>query len=526
MSNKTLFAPSKYPNVVAADTVNEAGGRAYEMTAYHGLAQLAVTGCFGNTYYADASSQLDKVIQLASKVDPEFLAKTAVYSREHGKMKDMPAVLMVLLSKADPVLFRKVFPRVIDSGKMIRNFVQVVLSGKCGRRCLGSGPKRAIREWFLNTPNENIFRQSIGSNPTVSGVLRLAHVKPANAEQDALFKYLLGYDSSIYDYSSLPNLIKQIEHFRKNPETNPVPPVSFEWLGSLPLTKKHWRDIAVNATWLQTVKNLNTFQRHGVFDDAELTQQVAARIANHEEVARTKAFPYQLMVAYANATTVPAVVREALQDAMEFSTQNVPVFSGTTYVCVDVSGSMSSPVTGSRGSATSVVRCVDVAGLFASVVLRNNKLSRVIPFEYCVVEGRIQLNPRDSVMTNAQKLASICGGGTNCAAPLALLNNESARGDAVVFISDNQSWVDSSPNFGYNNSTGLMVEWQRFKNRNQKAKLITLDLQPYPNAQVKEHLDILQVGGFSETVFDVMKSFLEGSWGNNHWIEVINRVEL
>ncbi len=114
------------------------------------------------------------------------------------------------------------------------------------------------------------------------------------------------------------------------------------------------------------------------------------------------------------------MVREALQDAMEIAIRNVPEIEGKVYVCPDVSGSMMSAVTGYRRGATSVVRCVDVAALVAAAVVRKNSTAEVLPFEDHVVE--INLNPRDSVMTNAQKLASIGGGATSCSAPLAKLN--------------------------------------------------------------------------------------------------------
>ena len=70
---------------------------------------------------------------------------------------------------------------------------------------------------------------------------------------------------------------------------------------------------------------------------------------------------------------------------------------------------MRSSVTGWAGSATSTVRCVDVAALVAAAVLRKNRRARVLPFDFDVVD--LRMNPRDSVMTNAQKLAGIGGGG-------------------------------------------------------------------------------------------------------------------
>ena len=63
---------------------------------------------------------------------PEFVAKTAVYCRERGHMKDMPALLLAALSRRDPSLMDRAFDRVIDSPRMLRNFVQIVRSGATG----------------------------------------------------------------------------------------------------------------------------------------------------------------------------------------------------------------------------------------------------------------------------------------------------------------------------------------------------------------------------------------------------------
>ena len=83
------------------------------------------------------------------------------------------------------------------------------------------------------------------------------------------------------------------------------------------------------------------------------------------------------MVAYNSADArVPAVVREALQDAMEAATRNVPKVEGKVYVCPDVSGSMLSPVTGYRKGSTTKVRCVDVAALVAATILRRTRTRR------------------------------------------------------------------------------------------------------------------------------------------------------
>lgn len=330
---------------------------------------------------------------------------------------------------------------------------------------------------------------------------------------------MLGKD---VEFGTLPEFIQHYENFKKDKKGNP-PKVDFRMLDSLGLTDEHWTQIARDAGWTMTRMNLNTFMRHGVFKNAEVTQMIADRLRNLEEIKKAKAFPYQMLSAFVNADdNIPFSVREALQDAMELAVDNVPTFPGQVYVAVDVSGSMGSPVTGYRATSSSKVRCVDVAALFAASVMRKNKSAQVLPFDTSVHSHG--LNPRDSVMTNATKLAKFGGGGTNCSLPIAELNNSKAKGDAIIFVSDNESWVDNG--YGYR-STAMMAEWIKFSNRNPKAKLVCIDLTPNATSQIKSiNENILQVGGFSDAVFDVVNSFLSHGHSSDHWMDVINSVNI
>ena len=106
MPNKNLFKTLAGIFTPKTDTVNEAGGQAYKLSPKQALAQYAATGCFNNTFYADATEQLEKVLELTADVEPDFIAKTAVYAREIGLMKDMPALLLAVLSVQRQAAFR------------------------------------------------------------------------------------------------------------------------------------------------------------------------------------------------------------------------------------------------------------------------------------------------------------------------------------------------------------------------------------------------------------------------------------
>jgi 60 kDa SS-A/Ro ribonucleoprotein len=524
MANKNLFKSIVGTLSPKADTINEADGLAYKLSPTAALAQYAATGCFNHTFYADASEQLDKVLALANEVGTDFVAKTAVFAREKGYMKDMPALLLAVLSTRDKKLFERVFPRVADNGKMLRNFVQIMRSGAVGRKSLGSLPKRMVREWFEVRRCEQIFKQSVGQSPSIADILKMVHPKPKDAEREALFGYFIGRDIVA---DKLPEIVKQFERFKAG-DSAEVPNVPFQMLTALPLGTKEWTEIARNAPWQMTRMNLNTFQRHGVFADEVMVKTIADRLRDREAVKRARAFPYQLLSAFKAAEAnkgIPREITEALQDAMEIATENVPKIDGKVFVFPDISGSMQSPATGYRKGSTSAVRCVDIAALFAAAILRKNPTAEVIPFESKAVE--VKLNPRDSIMTNAEKLSNLPFGGTNCSAPLSLLNRRRSKGDLLIYVSDNESWIDTPYHGRFGGSaTETMKQWNEFKSRNSDAKLVCIDIQPYGHTQAQERRDILNVGGFSDEVFTLVSEFAGGGLDDDHWVGVIENVEI
>lgn len=518
MVNLSLFTTRK---AAPSETINQAGGRAYALSDKHALAQYAATGCLSGTFYASAQSQLDEVRALIAKVEPEFLARCAVYTRERSHMKDMPALLLAELASRDGAQLERVFARVCDNSKMLRNFVQIVRSGATGRRSLGSRPKRLIQRWLDQRSDAQLLGDSVGKDPSLADVLRMVHPKPRDAGRRALYGYLLGRP---YDVAALPACARALEDFKAD-RTDEVPEVPFQLLTSAPLPESAWRAIAARAGWQMLRMNLNTFLRHGVFDDAALTKRLAAKLAAPDEVRRARVFPYQLLMAYKQADpAVPKAIREALHAAMEAAIDNVPEVEGQVHVLLDVSGSMHSPVTGYRHGkgVTSAVRCVDVAALVAAAFVRKNRGAAVIPFHTRVLSCDIDASK--SVLANAERLAKLPSGGTDCSAPLRELNRRKATGDLVIFVSDNESWIDTRNKWRH--GTQVMEEWRRYKARNPQARLVCVDIQPGATTQAPDRKDILNVGGFSDDVFSITAAFARGGLAGEHWVRAIEAIEL
>ncbi len=149
-------------------------------------------------------------------------------------MKDMPALLLALLSAMPGPEFSRAFPRVVTNGRMLRTFVQIMRSGVTGRKSLGTRPKKLVQGWLDQASDVDIVRASVGRTPSLMDVVRMVHPKPASPARAALFGWLVGRP---YDVAAVPEIVSAFEAFKRDPSGDP-PDVPFQMLTSLPLSKE------------------------------------------------------------------------------------------------------------------------------------------------------------------------------------------------------------------------------------------------------------------------------------------------
>jgi 60 kDa SS-A/Ro ribonucleoprotein len=546
MANKTLFSSVK-SNLPRTDARNEAGGPAYALAPKQALAQVAATGCFGNAYYTSAEGQLDTLRALLDQVDDNlFLAKLAVYARERAAMKDMPAALVVALSTRDPALLHRVFDRVVDNGRVLRTVFQMVRSGQFGRKGLSSSLQRAFQRWLNEASVGKLLSASIGSDPSLRDILRMARPTPKDNARRALFGWLTDKEVERWapaGEADLPAQVQALIAYRQatSPEAQSLilGDLSVRWdlLADAAQGPLVWKAIARQMGPQALRMNLNTLMRHEVFgksnNDREMVEYVAGRLSDADEIRRSRQFPYQFLAAYLNAEAeLPHAIKTALHRAAEIACGNVPELPGPVVIGLDTSGSMSCAITGHRGrGATSKMRCVDVAALFAAAILRRNPDSVIIPFDTRAYD--VKIDPNDSILSLAERLAKYGGGGTDCSLPLQTANKQYAkrRFAGCVLVSDMESWIYSGHPFahGAQGATGAMTEWTKFVKTQREhgvtdPKLICINLQPYTTTQAPERGDILNIGGFSDAVFQVVAAFLEDD--ANRFVAEVEAIEL
>ena len=545
MANKFLFA-SLTNRLPRANAVNEAGGRAYKLEPKHALAQVAATGTFGNAFYSTAETQLDEVLKLIDEVDDnQYLAKLALYAREKAFMKDMPAALLVALSVRDNELMHRVFDRVGDNGRVLRTVFQMIRSGQFknkagkGRVGLSSSVQRAFQRWLNTASVGKLLSASIGNDPSLRDILRMARPTPKDNARRAMFGWLT--DKSIEKWApateaDLPVEVQSLIAYRNSESEEAqaliaggLDNVRWDLLSDAAKGPKVWAALARKMGPQALRMNLNTLLRHDVLATSAMVNYVADRIADESEIRRSKQFPYQYFAAYLNADdNVPQKIKTALHKAAEIACGNVPELPGPVVIGLDTSGSMSSAVTGHRGrGATSKMRCIDVAALFAAAILRRNPDSVVIPFDTSAYDAK--MDPNDSILSIAERLAKYGGGGTDCSLPLVAANQKHANRKfaGIVLVSDNESWVGT----GRHGSTGVMTAWEAFVTNQRKLagkeanpKLVCIDLQPYQTVQACERADIMNIGGFSDAVFNVIGAFLADN--NQRFVDEVEAIEL
>jgi 60 kDa SS-A/Ro ribonucleoprotein len=218
---------------------------------------------------------------------------------------------------------------------------------------------------------------------------------------------------------------------------------------------------------------------------------------------------------------VPGDIKQALQDALQLSLDNVPTLIGKTAIVVDVSGSMSGSVNGGYGSNASKIRYVDVAGLIASCILKKNPEAKLVCFD-----NRLHpMNPKssNSVLENAKEIASFNGGSTNCALGMSWVADNMPDADNIIFISDSEANEQITSTYSYSRTSSAYDQFLKCKN----AKLLSIDIQPGLTLQLpKDDKKILHVSGFNDQVFELMGYFFDKDAKTKQLVDLVNEVKI
>jgi 60 kDa SS-A/Ro ribonucleoprotein len=533
----TFVQATKGSNHGRDHVTNHAGAPAYLRSLREQTVQVLATGTFGDTFYATGKQLAAEAMEVLLKARtecPEFLARALVWAREKGFMRTLPVTGLAILSGgrgATKALFEAVFPRVIRTPDDLRAFTALCVAGTIpGRNGLGGVAVAAVRK-HMNTLGEYHavkYGSAASREMTLRDVLRLSHPHPTDAALEERFGWLVGGVQKLGSNPALNPRIRAFETLKR--ATTEDAQIALIREGGLPFeavipalgatTPRIWAELLRQAPYMNLLRNLVTFTRHGVFKDEANVQYAVRRLTDQRAIEGSKVFPFRYWNAWKKYVTTEdsdSRLADALREALERSFVNVPSF-GNRVVAIgtDVSGSMNGQV-----SEKGPMRFIDIAGVFTGALLRRVQ-DRVIPLPFSTrVRLDCGLSARDEILTTAEKISQLGGGGTAVGAPVEYLLDRKIKADVFVGITDSEDWAYGN---GHSCSGSFVDLWRRYRSQvSPEARAYLVTIAPYRAVVAPSgEKGVRFIYGWSDAVLKFIVQDLDAGFGQVREIEGMN----
>ena len=515
-------------------TLNYEGAKAFTLTPEMELYTSVVTWSLNDSFYEKNESRLNRLQKLISECDPIFVGKLAVYARTKMYMRSVPLVLTTELAKrhAGDNLIAKVTRGVINRADEITELLACYefLNERTGTKKLNRLSKqlqKGLSAAFNSFDEYQFAKYNRDGAIKLRDALFLVHPKAKDDAQQVLFnKIVSGTLQMPYTWETELSALGQLNYDSEEAKAKAF--------------CAKWEELIDSGKlgYMALLRNLRNIQEAGV--SYMHFQKTCATLADAEQVARAKQFPFRYLAAYRElinpVTKIPTQsflkklsammqtsnkgytgdLLDALEKAVQASAANIKGFGYETRVLIacDVSGSMQTPA-----SAKSKILLYDV-GLMLAMLLQS-RCKNVEVGMFGDTWKTISV-PRHNILGNVQEFyrrEGEVGYATNGYLVIKDILSRKAQMDKVFLFTDAQLWNSSS-------TTGDHIQplWLRYKAEvSPNAKLYLSDLKGYSQAPLQIlRNDVYLVAGWSDKVFEVLAALENGGLA----LDAINNVEL
>lgn len=425
---------------------NKCGHAAYKMEDRAKLVTQVLTSFFGEQkFYGDNSNDLIQNAKQIIVTDPKFVANLTRYARKEMHLRSVSHALTALIAHElnSKALIKEVVADVVERPDDITEIMAAYL-GMFGKP-IPNGLKKALAK-ALKQFNEYSISKYNGGNKTVTfkNILGLTHAKPNTKEQEELFKKIMTDTLEVADRWET-----ELSKNGNNKET---------WEKLIAENKLGYMAALRN---LRNMANANPSNFKIVLD----------KIANKNEVLKSKQLPFRFYSAYrelGKLNIAGSNINDALEQAIQYSLENMPKLKGTTVLAIDVSGSMEDAI-----SNKSDVKCSDIAKLLAVIAGKICENAIIVKFDTSL--AKINFSKFNGILNTVDSIA-IDGGGTNIALPLEFMLDNKIVADRLIMFSDNEI------NSGYERTCQTIADRYR-RDINPNLWVHAVDLQGYGTQQ-------------------------------------------
>lgn len=535
--SKDALAGIRTRNTVTAQTeraredqvVNNAGGYVFEVNGEDRIKRFLTLGVDGGTFYQkekEYTAENAKAVIDFAKAHGDRLAYMVLEISEAGRAPRQNPSLFALATvfafgnDEAKVSAKAVFNRVVRTATHLFTFVKYAEQFRGWGRALTS----AVAGWYLAKDSNALsyqmvkYRQREGY--THRDVLRLAHPKTTDAEKKALFAWACGHGESVPDtWTAVYEVAKSLG---ENPPggvraktvfgdlIRESPGLPWEALPDEALNYPATWEALLDATMPITalIRQLPRLTKLGLTDGQWLSK-ITTQLTDADSLRKGRVHPIKLLFAlktYAaghsfqgNSVWTPSQrVVDALDQSFYLAFGTVEPAGKRTALCLDVSGSMSSPCSGGP------VSCAEASTALSMVVAATEPEWKVMGFADGIRE--LALSPRRRLDDNLRTTSNITWGGTDCALPMQWAKQSKQEIDTFMVLTDSETYAGRVQPFEalrqYRQSSGI------------DAKLVVVGMTS-TGFTIADPNDagMLDVAGMDADMPNILSGFSRGDFG-------------
>lgn len=359
-----------------------------------------------NIAYEDGISVAERIGTLIKKIDPETVAKIAIEARNEMKLRHVPLLIVREMARLEThrYLVSQTLNSIIQRPDELAEFISIYWKEK--KEPLSAQVKKGLAMAFTKFNEYQLAKYNKDGAIKLRDVLFLCHAKPGDKAQEKLWKKLVDGKLAI-------------------PDTWEVALSASDGENKKEIWERLLKEDKIPA--MAFIRNLRNFKKEGVSE--ELVNE------GFKNLKTDRILPFRFITAAANAPEF----EPQLDKAMERSMSQVSRLPGKTILIVDVSGSMTSRVSGKSEVSrldTAASLAILTRGICEDVKVYatgGNDFTRV--HKTSLVPARTGMALRDVVREQVSKLG---GGGIFLKQCIDYVYELEKTADRIIVITDEQ----------------------------------------------------------------------------------------
>lgn len=536
---------------------NFMGEMAFKMEDKEELISTVMTTFLQGEYYEKEAAKIARIQELLKKVDPLFAAKLAIYARNEGNLRSVTHFIAAEIAKYvsgtdwGKRFYNRIVVRPDDMSEIVSAYAHINGMSQKDISKIPNAMKGGFKTALERLDAYQLDKYKM-KNRSVSMIdlIRLFHPK-GNQKNAEAFKRLVNGESleGLYETKILEKEMTKAGQLTKNATEDEKKEAKHEAISEV-------LDNVKGMPIMNLIRNL----RNIILYAPDKVEDACAQLRIKDKILNSRLLPFRFATAYAEVekmtwgkpntdtaitfesdkaegeltnaqfNSLKRSVLDALEDAIQYSVENIPELEGNVAILVDHSGSCRGDAGGSSAvSAFSKTSTAMIGNLFGSMMAYRQKNVYIGLFGDKLIDVPMDRNMK---MLDFNKMSfekgACCGPCTEAGIYdfMRKCVDEKKKVDNVVVFSDCQignNTYEFTPWYGDKSSDlgGHFHElFKEFKKLNPMCNWIVVNLRQSGGTSVfDKSMRILNISGWSDKIFDTIKSQCRG------WDVVIKEIE-